>query len=445
LYGPPSLRWTPFVYTPLYYYVCAALSLPFGASLAVDRFVSIAAFGATLVLLYAFARQQTQRRSTGVIAASLYAATYFYTEGWYDLARMDSLALALLTWGIWLAATTTTLRGAAACGLVLFAAYFTKQTMLPVALPAVLYVALCDLRRGMVVAAVLGSAVVGSNVIFDAVTDGWYSFYVWEVPRDHVVRWELVAVLWRDNAGRLTIAVLWALAACALGWRESGSRRTWVLFAGTVAAGMVVGITGLAHDGGGINAMMPMFAAVGVVAAVVVDRLGRRRWWLGALGWASLVGQLVWLVRDPRPLVPDALDHEVGHRLVAKLRAEPAPLWAPGYRVLATQAGHDEIVAHTMALCDIFKMSVDDPKRPLLDALQRSLAEHHWSTVVVGEDLHFLTPRTKKSLERHYDLAVDVFWPGFERAFLPPTGYRAHPRKVYRPDAPDTTVWIGPG
>src|SRR5262244_1076103 len=57
IYGPPSIDFVPYLYTPLYPAVVAILGKLFGIGYALGRFVSLASLAAALVLGYRAARK----------------------------------------------------------------------------------------------------------------------------------------------------------------------------------------------------------------------------------------------------------------------------------------------------------------------------------------------------------------------------------------------------
>ena len=138
LYVEPSLEFTPFIYTPLYFYVAAAVSKVLGVGFLPLRLVSFVASLGCLWLIGRFVRRETGSWTWGIVAAGLFAATYRLSGAWLDIARVDTLFLFLVLGSIHL------LRfrrgpldggGWAADGL----AFLTKQTALFIALPLALY------------------------------------------------------------------------------------------------------------------------------------------------------------------------------------------------------------------------------------------------------------------------------------------------------------------
>ena len=134
LYGPPSIRFTPYIYTPLYYYVAAAVAKIVGLGYAPLRVVSIVGALATLVAIGAWVETETGNRWAAVTGAGLFAACYRLGGAWFDLAREDSLMLALLFGGLVVARRARSPRAFAAAGALL-----AVSTVALVAISAIIF------------------------------------------------------------------------------------------------------------------------------------------------------------------------------------------------------------------------------------------------------------------------------------------------------------------
>ena len=96
IYAPPSAEFVPFFYTPGYPAALAALGKIFGGvDFGLARSVSLAATLFTLWLLFQVVRRETDTRF-GFIAVGLYAALFRTNGAFYDLARPDSLYIAIV-------------------------------------------------------------------------------------------------------------------------------------------------------------------------------------------------------------------------------------------------------------------------------------------------------------------------------------------------------------
>ena len=100
IYPEPSAEFVPFLYTPLYPAVLAVLGwvLPLGYVL--GRLVSVLAVAATAGALWRLVCFESKPRAHAAAAIGMYLAGYVFTFRWYDVARGDSLFMALLLWGL---------------------------------------------------------------------------------------------------------------------------------------------------------------------------------------------------------------------------------------------------------------------------------------------------------------------------------------------------------
>jgi 4-amino-4-deoxy-L-arabinose transferase-like glycosyltransferase len=126
IYGPPSMGFTPWPYTPLYFWVAAAVSKVTGAGFLPLRIVSVGASIAVLWLLYRIVTAATGDRVSGLLASGIYAATYSLSGAWADIGRVDSLFLAFAIGAIAVARRAQTPRAGVLVGFLFFLSFFTK-------------------------------------------------------------------------------------------------------------------------------------------------------------------------------------------------------------------------------------------------------------------------------------------------------------------------------
>ncbi len=364
IYCAPTADFIPFLYTPLYPALVAALAKLAGLGFSLGRAVSVVSFATAVGFSAALARRAGAGRWALLFAGACVAAlcaTYPPGGAWYDLVRGDSLYLALSLSGLWLAAT----RGdraplAALSGALLATAFFAKQT------GSVLAVAggLCTLlyprgdRSGLLrlwpsaAFALAASAVFsGGVVLLQLRSDGWFWRYVYELHQQHEFyarrAWlETPLVLFKSQPA------LWggvAVATALLLHRRAFDRflgRLAVLAAAGVALACIGFGTQYAHT----NAYIPGLFLPALLWAALLARLfasGARQPAL-VLACAHL-GAMFW---DPRPHLPGPADAAAGDRLIARLRAAPGPVlipFHPYYAVMAGKAPH----LHRMGVLDI--------------------------------------------------------------------------------------------
>ncbi len=274
LYTPPSMEWAPFLYAPLFFYVAAAVTKGIGVQYAALRLISIAATLGSFALIFSLVLTETRRRwAPALFAVGLFASLYPFVLAWYDVGRVDSLSLFFFLAALW-----STRRSQPVLAAVLWwLAFLTKQTFLPLGL-AMFLVEWQRPRRmlsGMAAYAVL---VLASVVWLQRATHGWFAYYAFGTAG--VIKWSFhTAVMFpfADLLGPLPIACGFiAVGALFTGvrWRERD---------GGYFAIVTLLVTGAiwyvrAHVGANVNAIIPLYAWLSVLAGVALDRLLQSAW-----------------------------------------------------------------------------------------------------------------------------------------------------------------------
>jgi hypothetical protein len=364
LYGPPTTQFTPWPYPPLYFWVTGLLARLAGVDLVTLRAVSIAASLAVLVLLVVIVRRAGGSTNAGLAAAGLYAATYRVSDAFADTGRVDSLLLALLLAAVLVGLRARTWRGGAALGALLLLAFLAKQNALLVAAPVLLWLLVRRRPVGVGATVTLAVGVVGSTLVGNLLTDGWYARYVvFQLPsQSWVVRW-LWDFWWQDLMLPFAVSVATVaaiVAAIVLAGRRSGTATGRGVFRLTddhayllaVAVGLVLASwAGRMHDGGAANVAMPaQLAAAGALGLLLAAWL--RSWSpsSGALGAvaAVLAVQVVVMTFWRLDVVPSSADRAGGDRFVETLRELPGTVLVPThpyYLRLADRPTHASLIA----------------------------------------------------------------------------------------------------
>ena len=398
-YHAPSTRHVPFLYTPLFYIAGAIASFLVGEGFFAVRLVSVLSTVGCLALLASIVYVETEKRRAALCAAGLFAAGYGWLHAWYDLGRNDMLFLVcmLATWRLLLARTDKAMWCAAACAVL---AFFAKQTAL-MWLPALAIAALLlDVRRGakFCVASAFGIGL--SCYAYDALTDGWFSFYVFAMPRAHHWQGDRLLGFWTEDFVPVLPLVALSLLAFAQRWRSHGPRQALALGA-AVGGGVVASYVSRLHVGGFDNVLIYGFAAlcvVGPIAAVALEGPGLRRF-----ATALLFAQFAMLYVDVRSLSSSPLLYEpwrclqrAGHEKACAeirdfVRAQDGPVWLPFQGWLAVEAGK-EPSAHGQAVVDLLAW-IEQPGLPpddraavaLLQSLREDLEGRRYAAIVLQE------------------------------------------------------------
>ncbi len=305
LYPAPSAGYVPDGYTPLYFAVSAAAASVLGQSYLPLRLVSLVASLACFAILGRLVQRETGNRGAGLAAAGLLAATYFATNTWFDLGRVDSLFLALSVAGLYAARWAGRTRGAIVAGLLLGAAFCTKQSALAEGVAVLVALAAGPRRRLAVPAAIAYAAVVGgSTLALGLASHGWYVYYVFEQMSQHALNPTAASQFWVSEL-LPTLAV--ALCAALLGAR----RMPFTLLAGCAAL-VAESFAARTQSGSNLNDLLPAYLAVAMLAGL-------------AMGGRSPLPPS----RAPGRLARARIAGTVPFAQIARWRAGPAGPWIP--------------------------------------------------------------------------------------------------------------------
>jgi len=435
IYPKPSIEFVSFLYPPLYYDVAACVSRVVGPGFTSLRLVSFLSSLGVFTLLFAIVRRETGRVFPGILAVGLFAATYDRVGGWFDLARLDSFYLLLLLSGVYALRFASMARGAIAAGVLIGAAFLTKQSALVIALPLVVAASLADVRRGAWFTGAAGLAMGGGAWLADFSSGGWFHYYCVYLPSRHPRLDGGWSSFWTvDLLPALPLATMLAAGYAATRVPANGGRRRF--FFPLAAAGMIGSSWSVRNMvGAEVNNLLPAFAAVALLAALAVDEVARREAASPAMIWRStalavqlaLIAQLALLAYDPRRHLPHPADRAAGERLVGRLAAIEGEIFVPHHGYLAHLAGKNGY-AHTLAMDNVF-LDDDGPARQDLQAgLVEALAARRFAAVVLESDGRYapLILSAYEARERLFD-DPNVFWPV--------TGGRLRPEALCLPKA----------
>ncbi len=432
IYVEPSIDFIPFLYTPLYYYLAAPLLWLLGDGFIALRLLSLLATLATLLLIHQGIRREGGSHQSGVIAAGFYAATFELGGAWFDLGRVDSLMVALLLAGCLLLRHASTTRQAILAGVVLALGFFTKQTVLVAVLPVLTWQLLVRRRLGLACLASFAGLLVVSTLLMNLESDGWYGYYVFELPRQHAIAHEyLLGFWWDDLLLSVPILVPLAITGLALLWREKDhvDRRYrsgffLALLGGLLAASWFSRL----HSGGYDNVLLPAYLGMALLSglAIAIADLDKCFWRWTVPAAACL--QLGLLAYAPAEHLPSDQDRLAGDQLVEQLRQAEGEVLAPYHGYLAVMAGKPGS-AHQMAMADVERGS--DPARweELKAQYLKAIEDQRYRMILMSVRNWF-----PDEMAGSYQQEVDLF-PGEENEdFRPVAGKPPHrPRWIYRP------------
>jgi hypothetical protein len=384
LYAAPTLDYIPLTYTPGYLFAGALVSRVMGVGLLPLRLLSIASSAGTLWLLFRMARRETGSRTAGWLAAGLFAASFGWTGGWFDLARNDSLFLLLATAALYTLRWHESLSASLAAGLLMSAAFLTKQTALIMMAPLACYAAWRGWRPLAAFAGIFAVVLVTSTWWCSRWWGDWYLYYILTLPSQHAIARESLVGFWRyDLARPFGVALLVCAAWVLLALRRREGRQAAVFY------GLVlVSFAGAAwsirlHSLSYVNVVLPAYEALALVFPVATHRLfessSRRGWLRGpAAGLTLAAVQLAVVIYRPQTLVPTRADVEQGRALLARMADIRGDVYVP-YHAWPTDLTGRPFHVHVGTLADVLR----GRRGPVQIALERE-----WTRAL--EDRDFL-------------------------------------------------------
>jgi 4-amino-4-deoxy-L-arabinose transferase-like glycosyltransferase len=437
LYVAPSLEFIPHNYPPLYFYVSAAVAQVLGVTPTSLRLVSIVSSLASFVAIYLLVKRETGNRYAAGLAAGLFAATFRIAGAFFDIARVDSLFLALFLAGVYLIRAHTKHSMLVCAGLLFSLAILTKQTALVMTGPVILYLAMTDVRRALILLGVLGLVAGGGTLALDYLSNGWYTYYVFELPTQfaaRLVRSRLVFFWTDDILSPLTIACGLAAIGLASMLSTAKSRGGFYL---VVTAGMLLGAwLPRLQSGGYNNTLMPAFAGISILFGIGVHEIMQyaQRWSpqervvVGIGVYSFCILQFAGLLYNPITQIPTRRDENAGRALVEKLAQIPGRIFMPYHSgcyvaELMERCGS----AHQMSISDIRQFGSDEARTMLADDYGRAIAEKRFDVILLdGGDRTFLAAIEKHYVRQELDLGgANVLWPL--------TGFRTRPQLMFVP------------
>jgi len=419
LYGPPSVDFIPYLYTPLYFQVAAVFVKALGVHYASTRLLSFLCSLGIFALLYVWGRKESGRRGGGWLAMGFFAAQYRWAGAWLDTGRVDSLFLLFLLAGALRFRCSSRPAHDALAALLFLLAFMTKQTALTVGLGF----ALCALliRPGLWPRLCFGLLFAGGVALYwtgmHLATDGWFTQYTYIMPRGHDLLWrKLPRVLVHDLLRHVPLLALATAAWCLGETRAKGFRG--FLFAGCwIGTLLVITLLSRLRLGGYDNVLLPLALGGATSFAALLARDGGRKPWLSL----AALAQFGLLAYNPIAQLPTRADRENGDAIVDYLRAIDGTVFLPQQALLAWQAGKGTYHSHETTFFDLASSTPDGSVHRLME---EALAEQRWDVIVLAQTRWFphILPRWYRQIDPPFPV---------NEHFIPVTGAPSRPRYVY--------------
>jgi len=428
LYIKPSFEFTPNLYTPLYYYVSAAVSFVIGVGFLSLRLVSLLATMATVILIVLFVYRESKSSVAAYTAAGLYLATYAASGGWMDLARVDSFYVALLLIAVYWMRYSTDSKGLMISAIFFVLAFYAKQSALIAAAPLAAYSILfpLDNKSRFLWLFLFATLLLFSLGIADWLTERWFTYYTFVMPFGHPNNSQNTAEFWRHDL----IIVMPMATMCAvlliMSQLVNKKIKDAVFFFTFLFAMALTSYLTRINKGGYYNNLMPVYAALVIVFGIVLGNVIRDVHASRVALTAALLASLFqfWLLGyDPDSYIPKQEDWVESDRLIKDFRAINGNVYAMNFGFLG-YISNKKNFSHNTAFDDIKLSRYQDwvgvdlhaaMDRRMTDLVEGIVKNNIQAVVLMGDKTR--TPEARLGgddafiLKRHYvGTSYDASW-----------------------------------
>jgi hypothetical protein len=269
IYAAPTSEYVPMFYGPLYIIVYATVMKWFGFSFFTGRALSILFTLGALAVIGVWIRKRTGSWFYALLGAGLYSGFYYLTGFYYDTLRTDSLLAFLLVLGVFLSFETKGLPGGLAAGIVLAAAFFTKQhTVAWVAAIAAGYFWSGERHKAFwLLGAFSVPVIIGLTIVFKTCGyPAWFCLFEALTKYTPYSAGSWISI-WFVRVLQGAPAVLAAGLLLPFISGRQGEKKLWTML---LPAVILLSIMHSALIGASVNSLMPLFVVLAPAAAIAL-------------------------------------------------------------------------------------------------------------------------------------------------------------------------------
>lgn len=434
LYVAPSLEFVPFIYTPLYFYLSAAVSKVSGIGFTPLRLVSLAASLSCFLIIFLIVKRETGDTFAGILASCLFAATFRISGAWFDIARVDSLFLVLLLAALYEVKFKDSSKSCIAAGILISFSFLTKQIALLTSLPIMIYCLLVGKRRFLYLLGTVAVIIGASTFLLDYFHNGWYNYYVFHLPRQHGILRSAFFYFWSYDLRPISIAMALSILYLFIQFWYKAKKN--YLFYFLSAAGMIGGAwLSRLHSGSYDNVLLPACAIISVLFGLAVHSIfqlvqaapANSRSIMEIYVYLVCIIQFACLIYNPFDQIPSQWDLEAGKKFITQITQIKGDVFIPYHPYLATLANKSGF-AHAMAMADIIRGDKGEVKAELANQVRDALRRKIFSTIFLDSKQDWF----QEDVDHNYRaIQCSIF--DTETAFRPVTGGDTRPEFVYVP------------
>lgn len=355
LYVKPSVNFVSLIYPPIYFYVGALFAKVGGLGFGPLRLVSFLSTIICSVVLFRMVKEKTIAWFAALLAIGCFASMFMITGQWFDIARVDMLAVALAFVAVFMAREREAKRNPwndVASGALFSLAFLTKQHALIPFLAIAAYYLIFNQRilLNLVIGFVLTTAILFGY--FWVSSEGWIGYYLFQVPAGHTFDFQIGSAISAliSEFSPIPIFLLAAIIPLIIAPRQVWSDKLLRYYFSATAGLIAMGTIGYLNKYATRNVFVPSYLGiallVGLEAGWLVDWIRRKSTVrLGAsflaVDWLVLIVQLSGLLNAFLSIktIPTTEDLAAGNALVERISLMPGDVVIPRFGYLSLFAG----------------------------------------------------------------------------------------------------------
>lgn len=341
----PNADFVPHVYMPLYTSIGGLMFKFVAPGFVPLRLLSLCATVVSTWMIYLITQRESNRRWLALVSGALYLSGYGIIGGWFELARVDALYVALTLAGVASAIYSNgSTRHLFVCGLLLGLSFLTKQNALLFVFLVTVYLFLTMGRRMWIVPVTFTIVTAIPLGILHLASEGWSSIYFFSIAFANPLELErLVDALRFELFGSMLLLVVGLITASIRSFKHWHwhmlIERPWLLF---VAAAAGVSVLGRASLGGNINNWMLGYAFLCLVPALLTSvwKEDTTPLLIRIVSILILI-QFALNIYNPLRYIPDEAMYASNERLIARIASLDGEVLVMQHPFYAFQAGKE--------------------------------------------------------------------------------------------------------
>jgi Dolichyl-phosphate-mannose-protein mannosyltransferase len=431
LYAEPSYRYVAMDYPPIYFYISALAARLIGFGFFPLRLVSFISSLGCISIIYLICRKEGTGILPALIASGFFAGTYNLGGAWFDIARVDMLALFLLLLGVYLARLRTPMAYIVA-GIIFALSCLTKQTNLFILGILCLYFILFERNKslGFVISSIACFLLVSLRL--DQIFSGWYSFYLFKITFGSDSSSPITPSLVLNSVGEFWLkSLLFAIPIALLlvgtylinrfiniEWKKGIDKQfAFYLF---FIAGMIGASWGaLIHQRGFRNSLMPGYAGIAILLGLTLQKLFSDHTvnplYESGLLFVCMI-QFVMLYFPVNSLIPTRKDLLAGQALVSQIQQQPGDVYVHFHPELPLMAGKPTFAdwVTTYQLDGEFGGGSVRETNRVKSEFSHAMATQSFSMIILDKDIRWIWGHPEKYYYISDQPVFDdpnVYWP----------------------------------